>query len=323
MKKTKILITGAMGFIGRNMVDRFAARNDVTVRAVYFKSTPAADLTNNPKVELISADLTNRNQVKKVLEGIEVIIQAADVTAGAKVILSNPLSLTTDKIIMNSLIMEQAVQLRVKHLIFFSCTNMYPNQETPVKEDDFKRESIHPKYFAIGTTKVYLEDMCKYLSQKGVKTTAIRHSNIYGPYDKYDLERSHVFGATITKVLTNTDGKMVVWGDGSEVRDLLYISDLVDFVENIIKNQQDPFELINVGSGKSITVKDLVSKIIKSSGKDITMEFDSSKPSMNFSLTLDCSYAQQKYGWSAKVPLEEGIKKTIEWYNRNIANGKG
>lgn len=316
MNKKKVLITGGMGFIGRNMVNRFAARDDVSVRAVYFKSIPADELKNNPNIELVQADLTKRDDVKKVLEGVDVIIQAADVTAGAQVALSNPLSLITDKVIMNSLIMEQAIEAGVKHLIFLSCTNMYPNQINAVKESDFEREKIHPKYFAIGTTKVYLEDMCKYLSQKGVKTTAIRHSNIYGPNDKYDLERSHVFGATVTKVLTNTDGKMVVWGDGSEIRDLVYVSDLVDFVEMMIQKQQDPYELINVGASRGFSIKELAEKIITASGKQISIEFDTSKPMTNFSLVLDCSYAKEKYGWVPKISLDEGIKKTIEWYNK-------
>ena len=297
-------------------MEHFAAKDSVTVRATNFQRTPPSDLANNPNIEWVKADLTKRVDVKRVLEGVEVIIQAADVTAGAQVALANPLSLITDKVIMNSLIMEQAVPAGVKQLIFFSCTNMYPNQEAPVKESDFDREKIHPKYFAIGTTKVYLEDMCQYLSQKGVKTTAIRHSNIYGPHDKYDLERSHVFGATMTKVLTNTDGKMMVWGDGKELRDLVYISDLVDFIELMIEKQFDPFELINVGAGVGVSIKELAELIIQASGKDIKMEFDTSKPMTNFSLTLDVGYAKQKYGWTPKVSLEHGISKTIEWYNR-------
>ena len=82
-----------------------------------------------------------------------------------------------------------------------------------------------------GNTKVYVEKMCEFFSRLGkTKHTVLRHSNMYGPHDKYDLEKSHVFGATVTKVMNSTDGKVNVWGTGEEKRDLLYVGDLVDFI---------------------------------------------------------------------------------------------
>src|SRR5581483_7097372 len=99
-------------------------------------------------------------------------------------------------------------------------------------------------------------------------------------------ERSHVFGATVTKVMTAKD-KIVVWGDGSDARDLLYISDLVDFIEIVLRKQKSPFELINIGSGLSISIKSIVEKIIKISGRKLEIEFDTSKPTFKFSLALN------------------------------------
>jgi nucleoside-diphosphate-sugar epimerase len=195
---------------------------------------------------------------------------------------------------------------------------MYPNQKLPVKEEDFNHQIID-KYFGVGWTKVYIEKMCEFYSRIGnTKYTAIRHSNIYGPYDKYDLERSHFFGATITKVLKTRDDKISVWGDGSEKRDLLYISDLVDFVEIIIKKQKEPFELINLGIGEALSVKEVISKIIKISGKKLKLEFDTTKPTIKFDLVVNIDKAKTKYNWRPKVSLEGGIKKTIAWYNKNI-----
>ena len=89
-----------------------------------------------------------------------------------------------------------------------------------------------------------------------IKTTAIRHSNIYGPYDKFDLEKSHVFGATISKALT-LDKKFVIWGSGEEKRDLLYIDDLIDFVDKVIENQKGHFRIYNCGSSESISINSL------------------------------------------------------------------
>lgn len=122
----------------------------------------------------------------------------------------------------------------------------------------------------------------------------------------------------MTKVLTNKNGKIVVWGDGSEERDLLYVSDLADFVEIVLRRQKEKFELVNVGLGKGFTVKDVVSNIIKASGKKIKMEFDTTKPTIKFNLSVNTAKAQKKYNWKPKTSLADGIKKTIVWYNRNI-----
>jgi GDP-L-fucose synthase len=171
----------------------------------------------------------------------------------------------------------------------------------------------------VGWTKVYLEKMCEFYSRIGnTKYTAIRHSNIYGPYDKYDLERSHFFGATMTKVLNNKDGKILVWGDGSEMRDLLYVSDLVDFIELVIVKQKNQFDLINVGLGQAYSVKDVIAKIINSTGKKISLEFDNSKPTIKFDCAVNTDHAKKIYGWKPKVSLDTGIRKTIQWYKKNI-----
>jgi nucleoside-diphosphate-sugar epimerase len=147
----------------------------------------------------------------------------------------------------------------------------------------------------------------------------LRHSNIYGPWDKFDLERSHVFGATMTKVLTARDGKIVVWGDGSEGRDLLYVSDLVDFVELSLKRQERQFELTNVGLGKAISVKDLVQQLIDASGKSLRIEYDATKPSLKTKLCLDVTKARETLGWAPKVSLEQGIRLTMQWYREHLS----
>lgn len=313
MKKTTILICGASGFIGRNIAERLVGKKDLEVYGTY--------LTEKPKIKdinLIKVDLTKESEVDKIISGKDIIIQAAAVTSGSKDITSKPYLHVTDNVIMNSLIFKSCHDHQAKHVVFFSCTVMYPNKKTPVKEQDFNSE-ISDKYFGVGWTKVYLEKMCEFYSKLGnTKYTAIRHSNIYGPYDKYDLEKSHFLGATITKVLTTKDNKIVVWGDGSEERDLLYVSDLVDFVESVLRKQKKQFELINIGLGKAYSVKEVTKKIIQISDKKIDLEFDNSKPTIKFNLTVNAGYAKKNYNWKPKTSLEEGIKKTIDWYNKNI-----
>ena len=316
MSRLKVLVCGATGFIGRNIVEKLVDNKDLEVFGTYFQTNPSEQLTKK-NISLIKVDLTQKAQVDQVIEGKDIIIQAAAVTSGSKDILSIPYIHVTDNAVMNSLIFRAAFEKQVKHVIFFSCSVMYPNQDLPVLETDFNYE-ITNTYFGVGWTKVYLEKMCEFFSRiSKTKYTAIRHSNIYGPFDKYDLDHSHFLGATITKVMTAID-KIVVWGNGSEKRDLLYVSDLVDFVELIINNQKDPFELINVGSGDAFSIADLVKKVIKLSNKKIEIEFDNSKPTIKFSLSLNIDKAKKMYNWEPKVSLEEGISKSISWYKQNI-----
>jgi GDP-L-fucose synthase len=321
MKRQKILICGATGFIGRNIAERYAQDNDFDVYGTFCKSAPF----NHPRIKMMKTDLTNKAEVDRVVSGMDIIIQAAASTSGAKDIVSKPYIHVTDNALMNSLIFRSAFENNVRHVVFFSCSIMYQSGNRPVAENDFDANAeIYPAYFGAGWTKVYIEKMCEFYSRiSSTKYTAIRHSNIYGPYDKFDLEKSHVFGATLTKVLNAKDGKISVWGNGEEERDLLYVSDLTDFVEMIVTRQQLPFELFNIGYGSSISVSDLVKKIISISGTDMNIEYDLSKPSIKTKLCLDISKARNFPGWMPRVSLDEGIKNTIGWYKLNVFDLKG
>jgi nucleoside-diphosphate-sugar epimerase len=198
---------------------------------------------------------------------------------------------------------------------------MYQSSDFPIKESEFNaNKEIYPSYFGVGWTKVYIEKMCEFYSRMGnTKYTVIRHSNIYGPYDKFDLEKSHAFGANMTKVMTvKNGGKIEVWGTGEEKRDLLYISDLVDFIGLVIDKQKKQFELFNVGYGSSISINSLIKKMIDCSNKDIRIEYDSSKPQIKTKICLDITKAKNIVGWVPKITIDEGIRKTMEWYKSNI-----
>lgn len=316
MKKNRILVCGATGFIGRNIAEFLAKNDNFEIYGTYHHSKPL----ENPEIKMIQADLTNKNDVSRVIkEGFDIIIQAAATTSGAKDVVYKPYYHVTDNAVMNALIFRAAYEYKVSHVVFFSCTTMYQSSDTPVKETDFDaNQEMYPSYFGSGWTKIYNEKMCEFYSRIGsTKYTVIRHSNIYGPHDKFDLERSHVFGATITKVMTAKDGgKIVVWGAGKEERDLLYVSDLVDFVALVIEKQKSKYELYNVGYGSSISIMNLVKKIIACSGKNISIESDLSKPHFNTKLCLDTTKAKNSLGWFPKISLDEGIHKTMEWYGK-------
>ena len=131
-------------------------------------------------VEWIHADLTKSEHVKKVVKDVDIILQYAAVTTGAKDVVNRPYIHVTDNAIMNSLLFREAFEQKVKHLIFPSCTVMYQSSDEPVKESDFNEsDDIYPKYYGGGNTKVYLEKMCKFYSTLGeTKFTVLRQSNI-------------------------------------------------------------------------------------------------------------------------------------------------
>ena len=316
VKKTKILIAGATGFIGKNMLEYFMHQDTFDVYGVYHMSNPAHDKS----VTWVQADLTRKEDVDRVVQGMDIIIHAAATTSGAKEILSKPYYHVTDNAVMSSLIFRSAYEQGVGRVIFFSCSVMYQPSGLGVKENDFNaNQEIFPSYFGVGWTKVYIEKMCEFYSRiSKTQYTVIRHSNIYGPHDKYDLQRSHVFGATLTKVMTAENNAITVWGDGTEERDLLYISDLVDFVHCVIDTQQSAFEIFNVGYGQSISIRNLVAKIIEHSERKLEIIFDISKPTIKTKLFLDCTKAKHELGWFPKISLDEGIKCTLAWYRKNI-----
>lgn len=314
--KTRAVVCGATGFIGRNIAERFAKRSDLDVVGV-FHDRPPFQIAG---MQWIQADLTRAEDVDRAVAGADVIIQAAATTSGAGDIVRRPHIHTTDNAVMNSLLLRAAFTHKIKNFLFFSCTVMYQPATVPLREDDFDpRAGIQPAYFASGWTKLYIERMCEFYSRiSDTRFTVLRHSNIYGPHDKFDLGRSHVFGATITKVMTAPEGgNIVVWGTGEEGRDLLYVSDLVDCVELAIDRQSDSYALYNVGTGYAVAIRDLVRRIIALSGKSLTISHDLSKPTIPTTLALDCSRMRESFGWTPKVSLDQGVLKTLAWWRDN------
>lgn len=312
----KILVCGATGFIGRNIAVALADNPEFEVFASHFRR-PAPD---HPRIHPVSADLTDKAAVERVIRGMDVIIQAAATTSGAKDIVERPYIHITDNAVMNSLLLRAAFEHAVEQFVFLSCSVMYPSASAPVAESEFDAGAdMHPRYFGVGWTKVYIEKMCEFYARLGrTRHTVIRHSNIFGPHDKFDLERSHVVGATVAKVMQSQNGTVSVWGAGDESRDLLYVEDLVDFVELAIDRQTTPFELVNIGSGVATPVRSLVEMIIAASGKKLRIDYDLSKPSIDTRLCLDTARAQTIFGWMPKVTLEEGIRRTLIWYGKEF-----
>lgn len=314
MKKKKILILGASGFIGQNMAMYFSTNKNFNVVGTYLKKK-----INIKNVKMIKCNLTNKKETDKVVKGSNIIIQAAATTSGAKDILEKPYIHVNDNAIINSMVTRSAYDHKVEHVIVFSCSVMYHSSKKPLTEKDFNPNLImYPNYFGAGWMKVFVEKMCEFYSRLGKnKYTLIRHSNTYGPNDKFDLAKSHVLAASINKVVNCKNDKVLIWGDGKEERDLLFISDLINFVDLAIKKQKSNYKLYNVGSGKLISINSLVNKIIKAFGKKIKATNDTSKKTLKTYVCLDTAKAKKELKWYPKISLEEGINITIAWYLKN------
>ena len=311
----KIIICGATGFIGRNLLEYFS-NEEHEIIAIFNKKEPI----NMPKknVKWVKADLRIPNILRDYLPNTDLFLQFAATTSGAKDITKRPYIHVTDNAVMNSYLLRECFEAKVKHFIFPSCTVMLRSKEFQNEDDWDPNNEINKNYFGVGNTKVYIEKMCKFYSELGLKTTAIRHSNVFGPYDKFDLEKSHVLGATIRKVINaKEEDDINVWGSGKARRDFIYINDLISFIVHAHKNQEKLFGLFNCGMGYSLSINELVEKIIFVSNKNLNLKNDLSKPDIPTALSLDCSKAKKEIKWVNITDFNTALKETYEWANNN------
>jgi len=316
--KQKMLICGADGFIGKTALDYFKDRYDITA-TLFNKDVPQRGAVEG--VEYVSIDLRVESEVIDLFESkrFDVVLQAAATTTGAKDVVERPYVHVTDNSVMNSWIFREAMRTKVGHLLFPSCTVMYQPKDHPQSEADWSPlDEIYPAYFGVGNMKVFCEKMCDFYSRIGeTKFTAFRHSNVYGPYDKFDLDKCHVVPAFVNKVI-NADEVLEIWGQGRASRDIIYIDDLIDFIDKCIENQESKYELYNCGAGQAYPILELAKTIMTLNGKDLEFKFDLTKPDIPTTVILNCDKAKNDLGWEPKTSVEEGLKRTSEWYINNV-----
>ena len=316
--KQKMLICGADGFIGKTALDYFKDRYDITA-TLFNKDVPQRGAVEG--VEYVSIDLRVESEVIDLFESktFDVVLQAAATTTGAKDVVERPYVHVTDNSVMNSWIFREAMRTKVGHLLFPSCTVMYQPKDHPQSEADWSPlDEIYPAYFGVGNMKVFCEKMCDFYSRIGeTKFTAFRHSNVYGPYDKFDLDKCHVVPAFVNKVI-NADEVLEIWGQGRASRDIIYIDDLIDFIDKCIENQESKYELYNCGAGQAYPILELAKTIMALNGKDLEFKFDLTKPDIPTTVILNCDKAKNDLGWEPKISVEEGLKRTSEWYINNV-----
>jgi len=307
----RVLICGASGFIGRNLFEYLSQRSDLDVYGTYLNRK------FSESNKLLKADLTDNKRARTITMGVDVVINAAAITDGSGAVAADPGKYVADNNRINTNLIESVCRNGVAHFVLLSCSILYPWKNIgPVKEGSVDLSEIHPKYFMFAQLKVFAEDMCKFYSRLGhTRFTVVRHSNIYGPYDKFST-RGHVFGATVAKIMSPENEKVVVWGDGHEVRDLLHVSDLIRLFE-IALNHGNPYDVFNAGSGYPVSVRELVEKINSISGRNLPVDYDLSRPSIDTKIILDITKAKEILGWQPQIDIDEGIRQTIDWHLKN------
>jgi GDP-L-fucose synthase len=316
--KKNMLICGADGFIGKNALDYFKDEYNITA-TLFNKTTPQRGVVQG--VDYVSIDLRNESQVAKLFQRqkYDIVLQLAATTTGAKDVVERPYVHVTDNTVMNAWIFREAMKTGVGHLLFPSCTVMYQPKDVKQKEADWSPlDEMYPAYFGVGNMKVFCEKMCEFYSRIGsTKFTAFRHSNVYGPYDKFDLDKCHVVPAFVNKVI-NADESLLIWGQGRASRDIIYIDDLISFIDKCIQSQDTKYELYNCGGGAAYPILELAKIIMELNGKKLRFEFDLTKPDIPTTVILDCTKAKKELGWSPKVGIVKGLQKTCEWYKKNV-----
>jgi GDP-L-fucose synthase len=316
-KKSRILITGGSGLVGQNLTERLINEGYTNLRVNLHRRVVRNHYDN---VEYTYHDLQTYDGCMDATRNVDVVFHAAASTSNAVDTVVDPLAHVTPNVAMNNFLIDTAWRNEVEHYIFISSNTVYPPKgDEPVIETDFLFDEPYPVYFPVGWMKRYAEVQCelygKYLPRK-MKSTVIRPANLYGPHDKYDFNKCHVTPATIRKVADKMN-PIPVWGDGSELRDLLYIGDFVEALQVVMENETEMFEVYNVGSNEVHSVNDVLNLMMHIVDYSAPIEYVQGKPSMIPTRKIDSNKIKDKLGWFAKTPLEKGLIKAYTWYMEN------
>ncbi len=312
----KVLVAGATGFLGSSIV-KVLLKRGAMVRGTHYSRQPSYQGTN---LEWQYANFEDSADCIEACDGMDYVFMCSANTAGAAVMATTPLVHVTPNVVMNARILEAAHKAGVEKFLFISSGAAYPDlgEDHALKEEDMFKGDPPPVYYPVGWMKRYSEILCRTYAEKiktrPMKTVVIRPSNVYGPGDKFDFAKSHVTAAQMRRVMERHK-PIQVWGDGSDVRDLIYID---DFLEGLFKafEKDDQFLTVNIVSGKDYSVKEIVQTAIKVDGyTDAQVEYDTTKPRTIGKRVLDGSFARDYLGFTAKTSLEDGFAKTMAWFH--------
>ena len=311
-KDKHILVAGASGLIGSTLLVRLLDEG-ATVRATLHRKDP---VIVDPRIEYVRCDLTNGADCRRAVAGMQHVHLCAANTSGAAMIAATPMIHVTPNILINAQMLEAAYEAGVEKVIWLGSTVAYPNSDKPMTEDQVLIGEPFEKYYYAGWAKRFMEVLCRMYGEKlprTMTTIVLRPTNVYGPRDDFELATSHVIPALIRKSIERWD-PIEVWGDGSEVRDALYVDDMVDAMV-LAGAKLERYVTINIGLGKGHSVRELLGLITELDDyRNAKIKYDPTKPTMIPIRLIDTAKAESLLGFRARVDIREGLRRTIEWY---------
>jgi len=291
------VVIGSEGFIGRAVADRVP---DALQIATSSKDSYGLNLNNYS--EYVEAKLRAARA--------ETVYLCAGRTGGVGRMAQDPFSFVLPNVRIHMNVFEACRNAGVKRVVCIQSTTGYPDTPDAVKEEDYANGPLHPKYFAPGTAHRFIFHLAKMFP---FSTVFFRPSNVYGPFNSFDPLLSHVIEATVRKVAERQD-PFVIWGDGSETRDAIYIDDLADAMVMDL-----PAGAYNVGSGEEMSVNDIVYTLLDHVKFDPKIVYDTEKPTAIPARRVNCEKLRG-FGWTPKVGMKEGLIKTLDWYQTSLSD---
>jgi GDP-L-fucose synthase len=314
MKQHFVVVTGGAGFLGSFVVERL--RKTGWCRDVFVPRSQEYDLREREAIERLYDDAKP-----------DVVIHLAGIVGGIGANRENPGKFFYENLMMGVQLMHQAYLRKVAKFVAVGTVCAYPKfTPVPFKEDDlwngYPEETNAPYGLA---KKMLLVQAQSYRQQYGFNAIYLLPVNLYGPRDNFDPASSHVIPALIKKcfdAIEKGDQEIVIWGDGSASREFLYAEDCAEGIVLAAEKYSKP-DPVNLGVGREITIKELVTLIARLTGFKGKIVWDTSKPNGQPRRCLDTSRAEREFGFKARTSFEEGLRKTIEWYREKRLEDRG
>ena len=280
---------------------------------------PAVELLTKTRNEL---DLRDRRAVEQFLKAAkpEVVVMAAAKVGGIQANYQFPVEFLLENLEIQNSVIAASFLTGVKKVLFLGSSCIYPRlAPQPITEDALLTGPLEATNEPYALAKIAGIKLCQaYARQYGANFVSLMPTNIYGPNDNFDLENSHVLAALLRKAHeAKVSGKpnIVVWGTGNPRREFLHSEDLADAAAFLIEHYDSP-EIVNVGCGQDVSIRELAELVCDVVGFTGTLEFDSTRPDGAPRKLLDVSKLTS-LGWQAKIPLREGIESMYEWFLKN------
>ncbi len=318
-KDRLVLVAGGTGFVGTHLVMALL-KAGARIRIPVHSRPPKI---KHPRIEEVKADLSKYNDCKKVLKDVEFVFHAAGSVGAAGVAPDYQISSITSYLVVSAQLMRASSLGKISRFLLFSSSTIYPVVQFAVPEEPGFTGELHPSYFGYGWMRYYLEKLAEFISRKSeVKFAIARPTAVYGPFDNFSPQTSHVIPSLIRRAVEK-ENPFVVWGSGEEIRDFLHCSDLARACLLLLEKEPSckPF---NIGCGKGIKIKDLVKKVLAAADHDKAKTvYDNSGPTTISFRVVDTTKARELLGFRQSLTLEKGLRDTVEWYLKNYSeNGK-